>query len=312
MMMRWIVGVMCVCVLAGNVTAQQLAFRSKAVGGNMQLAYRWRDVDQQVQQMEFRLPLEDVQRGRLEFQPFDNAVMTERAYRAVKDYADKVSGPGLTLRVSRTVDGYDVQAEGVRQDEMAKAMEELPAVRDKAVAAYMFETFYSKVDETHVMPDHKRIAVRYAPALAPVQAILRQLTRGKDVRGVTDYVLNFLQNIPYDTLQSRYTSNGAGFNTPYGLLLENRGDCDSKSVALAALMRGLYPGLRMTMIYVPDHAFVGLEVPRGPSDYALKLAGRVFVLADPTGPRLMRLGEVDSRALRELEKGRYSFQEIPL
>lgn len=298
-------------LLAGSGIAQQMAFASKPSGADMRMAYRWRDRDQRVQQLEFRLPLEDLQRGRTEFQPFDNAAMADATYAAVKAYASKASSPSLTLSVVRNRDGYEVKAEGLDRAEMDAHLQEMQRIRDDTVARYLQQTFYSKVDETHVMPDHPRIAARYAPALSPVQRALRQTLAGEDMRGTVDYLLSFLQTIPYNTLQSRYTTNGAGFNTPYALLVENRGDCDSKSVALAALLRGLFPTLPMTMVYVPNHAFVGLAVPRGPADYALQLGGRVFVLADPTGPRLMRLGEVEPRALRDLEAGRYSFQEIP-
>ena len=55
---------------------------------------------------------------------------------------------------------------------------------------------------------------------------------------------------------------------------------------------------------------MGLALPRGPDDYALNLKGQAFVLADPTGPQLLKLGQVDASALAELEGGKYSYQEI--
>ncbi|MCP5405039.1 MAG: hypothetical protein H6922_02305 [Pseudomonadaceae bacterium] len=291
--------------------AQQVKFSAKLVGGDVRLSYAWHDVDRQEQTLAFNLPIDDVQRGRSEFRSFDNAAMRDYVFAKVKGYAEAHSGPGLQLEVARTTEGYDVQAKGARSDEIDAQMLELAKVRDAAVEEFMANTLYTRVDARGVMPDHKRIAKRYAPALAPVQAVLARQLRGQDARAVVDYLLGFLQTIPYDQLQNRYTSNGAGFQTPYGLLLENKGDCDTKSVALAALLRGLYPTLRITMVYVPNHAFVGVALPRGPADYALKLGNGVFVLADPTGPRLMRLGEVDSVALRDLEAGKYSYQEVP-
>ena len=126
-----------------------------------------------------------------------------------------------------------------------------------------------------------------------------------------NYALNFLQNIPYDQLVSRYTSNGAGFQTPYGLLYNNRGDCDTKSVALAAILRNLFPELRIVMVYVPEHAFVGVHFKPGKKDYALQLGGQPFVLAEPTGPSLAPLGRLDDRALSYLDSGKFSYQEVP-
>jgi hypothetical protein len=64
-------------------------------------------------------------------------------------------------------------------------------------------------------------------------------------------------------------------------------------------------------VYVPEHAFVGIGIPQGPNDFALRLGSRTFVLADPTGPRLLKVGEVDEKALGALTSGRFSFQEVP-
>ena len=64
-------------------------------------------------------------------------------------------------------------------------------------------------------------------------------------------------------------------------------------------------------MYVPEHAFVGLQMTPESGDYSLKLAGSPFVLLDPTGPRQLLLGEVDDQALPYLKKGYYSYQEVP-
>lgn len=307
------------CLLAGTAVAKQTSFSAKAVGADVRFTTRWIDIDNREQELAYSIPQEDLRRGRDEFRPFDNAEAANRAYRAVEAYARAASTEGRIIKLSRTFQGYDLsiqspggpEVDGANQEVMIK----LGEVRDKAMADYMSDSFYTRVDDTHVMPDHKRIARRYASALTPLAVAARKALlaqgMGVDPRAAAGYLLGYFQSIPYDTLLSRYTGNGAGFQTPYGLLMENRGDCDTKSVAMAAVMRQLYPSLRLTMVYVPDHAFLGMAVPRGPKDYALNLGGTPFVLIDPTGPRLLGVGEVDSKALDDLEAGRYSYQEIP-
>lgn len=293
------------------VQAQQTAFNARELGGQVVMAYQWRDLYGKIRQLVFRIPYDDMKRGEQEFTLFSNAAAAEYAYRAVKAKADGYTGP-FTVRVDRQGQSFGVQASGnIDQAKMQLVMMDLEQAQNDANAAYMRKTYYTKVDDTHIMPDHKRLAKRYAPALAPLTAELKRQTPGLGVRERTDFLLNFLQSIPYDTLQSRYTSNGAGFQTPYGLFYGNKGDCDTKSVALAAALRGMYPSLRLTMVYVPNHAFIGVGVKQGPKDYALRMGGGVFVLADPTGPALTRLGEVSPDALRALKSGAFSYQEIP-
>lgn len=309
------------CVAAGAVQAGQLGFSAKAEGNAVRFSSRWIDSESREQVLSFAIPQDDLRRGKDEFKDFDNAAASKKAFEAVQNYARMASREGRVIKVTQRYQGFDVQTQtidenGVSAEAANKSiMAELQKVRDDSLAQHMADTFYTRVDDTHVMPDHKRIARRYASALTPLAVAARQTMlaqgRGVDARSMAGYLLGYFQSIPYDTLLDRFSSNGAGFRTPYGLLMGNKGDCDTKSVAMAAVMRQLYPNLRLTMVYVPDHAFLGMAVPRGGKDYALNLGGTPFVLMDPTGPRILKVGEVDPKALSHLEAGRYSYQEIP-
>lgn len=314
--MRFWLLIVCVCVmLAGPLRAEQVSYKARIVGQSVKFDYVWRDASRAEQRLGFFLPVDDLRRGQSEFQPFSDKAVSDAAFKAVQKEAATASDPqGVSWNVERTAGGFDVKAEGpvsmINEDAMAKQVEVFNQVREKATDAYLADRFYVRINPTNVMPDHKRIVQRYAPALAPVQAAVRAATKGQQPHEVVDYLLGFLQSIPYDTLQNRRSSNGAGFQTPYGLITGNRGDCDTKSVALLALLRGIFPQTRLVMVYVPEHAFVGLALPRGSKDFALNIKGQAFVLADPTGPRLLKLGEVAEDALAELEAGKYSYQEV--
>ncbi|MFZ2587876.1 MAG: hypothetical protein WAZ18_07160 [Alphaproteobacteria bacterium] len=301
-------------VVCGAVQAQQLGFKTRVYGNAVRFDYVWKDARAVERRLAFTLPVEDLRRGQQEFAAFDNTAMNDAAFQAVESYARTKSTSTMKLAVKRTYNGFEVEAEAtpdvLAQGVAKRHVDAMNGVRDKALEAYLYDHFYTRAGDGYVMPDHKRIVQRYGPALAPVQAAIRQATRGMQPREVVDFVMGFLQSIPYDLLGNRATSNGAGFQTPYGLLLGNKGDCDTKSVALLALLRGLFPKTRLTMVYVTEHAFVGVALPRTATDYALNLKGSAFVLADPTGPRLLRLGEVDGGALGELEGGKYSYQEV--
>jgi hypothetical protein len=87
----------------------------------------------------------------------------------------------------------------------------------------------------------------------------------------------FIQSIPYSTS----TTTDAGFQTPIGMFAQNRGDCDTKSVALAAILRGY--GINSVMVTMPEHMFMGVEIPASPGDHTFVYRGRRFVSVEPTG-----------------------------
>lgn len=314
---------------ANPTTSQQTHFATQRTATSMGFGFAWRDKQGQPQNLQFFLPLSDLARGAQEFTLLDNTAMQAEAIQAIQNAVAtantnlRVGTPqqGLTLPrgVSITVlpapNGYKIKVSGpalaLQKRTLNPLMAQLNAVGDKAITAYLARHGYIETYDTHIMPNHPRIAARYAPALAPVtQAVLGQ-TVGMETRARINWLLGWLQTIPYNTLQNRTTSNGAGFQTPYGLFLGNKGDCDTKSVALAALLRGLYPTLKLAMIYTPGHAFIGVGLPQGPHDFALNLKGTVYVLAEPTGPRQLALGEVAPEALSHLKQSDFTFREIP-
>lgn len=291
--------------------AVQTHFDVQYVQDQVVFDYRWRPGNGAEQQLRFALPIADVELGQREFASFSNQAANDAAFELVKQEAAKRSTRDMKVDVVRTRDGFEVKGEIAKGMDPQPLMESLRKVRDAAVRDYISEHYYMQVDDVHIMPDHKRVAGRYGQALGPLASGVRQQTSRMGAREQVNWLLGFFQSIPYDQLLDRYTSNGAGFQTPYGLLLNNRGDCDTKSVALAALLRSLYPSLRLVMVYVPEHAFIGVALPQGVDDYALRLGGIPFVLADPTGPGELRLGEVNGKALQYLNSGTYSYQEIP-
>jgi hypothetical protein len=168
-------------------------------------------------------------------------------------------------------------------------------------AAYFQERSYKVQGDGYVRPDYARIARESVGGLAPVGAAMASWTRGLARRDVLTRLLLFVQTIPYDRLEDRSTD--AGFLPPLVLLAENRGDCDSKSVAFAALAHLLYPDLAVSLVLVPRHAFLALGL-QAAGDRTLRYAGRTWVLAEPVGPGVQPLGHVGKESevgLRHIE-----------
>ncbi|MDD9912676.1 MAG: hypothetical protein OXQ96_06525 [Alphaproteobacteria bacterium] len=286
--------------------AEQKLFKRQYAGADVVLSYRWQDRSRKNRTLVFRLSKKDVAKGNSEFKGFDNQKANDYAFKKVQEFVKKFP----RLRVEENSYGFDVIYINMSSSEQAVYAKKIKAAQEQAMEEYTKQNFYMRYGD-YVMPDHRHIAKRYVTPMEPVVRAIRSKTRGYNQRATINYMLGWLQTIPYDQLVNRETSNGAGFQTPYGLLLNNRGDCDTKSVTLAAMLRQLYPHLRSVIVYVPEHAFVGIQMRPQKGDYSIRLGGENFILLDPTGPGLSLLGEVEEKSEKYLKAGKYSYQEVP-
>ena len=282
-------------------------FNTQTRGGGQDFSYNYLTPEGKPQTLTFRLNLNDIQRGSAEFRMWDDAAARNAAITKVQATADALRTPNLRATVQPLPNGMNIRLMGrnLQPDspQVTQLEKTLNFTYSMAVKTYASQNLYRATMEgehkTVIQPDHPAIALRYTAAMTPVaRAIQSQVPGAADSpRAFINASLNWLQTIPYDTLQDRSTSNGAGFQTPYGLMLGNRGDCDTKATALASLIHAAYPTIPLAIIYVPEHAFLGVGLPQEANDYALRTApedgGCIFVLADATGPARIPLGYID-------------------
>ena len=131
----------------------------------------------------------------------------------------------------------------------------------------------------------------------------------KNIRRVSNYVLGFIQSIPYSALESRLTSSGLGFNPPAKVLWENQGDCDSKMTLVASILRALMPRLKMALIYIDKHAFIGLAIESRANEVSISFKETNYLLADPTGPALFPIGQLPPESELAITQGQYTIEE---
>lgn len=131
--------------------------------------------------------------------------------------------------------------------------------------------------------NYERFISQDAPHLGELVTALKQSSKDKSVRGLAEHTLAFVQSIPYST----DFDNKSGYITPIRVLVENKGDCDSKSALMAAIMSGM--DIKWKLLDYPGHILIGVCVPRKPGD-AVLVRDQEYVLAEPAGPALRRLG----------------------
>ncbi len=222
-------------------------------------------------------------------------------------------------QVKRIVNAFrqdaDNQWEHLSQMTRTAYKQESQQLITETVPQFYNKNFYvakrSKTNQRilEVRIDFVQVAVEETTGIRPLAKAIANKTRGLSDREVIAYALRFLQLIPYDTLKSRNALGSIGFVAPLTLIDINKGDCDTKSVALAALIRNLLPDVRMVMVLVPGHAFLALDIPDKNSDSTININGREYVVVEPTGPALSPVGRAHpgSRPYLTLEKDKIKF-----
>ncbi|MEM1381417.1 MAG: transglutaminase-like domain-containing protein [Pseudomonadota bacterium] len=138
--------------------------------------------------------------------------------------------------------------------------------------------------------------------------ILRATERGRAFGTITkrfkgnereraEAIVNFVQNIPYRVPPQ------TGFLPPRKVLTRNYGDCDSKSVLAAALLRSSNVGRSVVFLTYADHVNIGIEIEPEPGDLSFTLSGRTYVLAEVAGPGEWPIGETDEDGEQQFFEG---------
>jgi hypothetical protein len=170
--------------------------------------------------------------------------------------------------------------------------------------AYLGRYLRQRLDEGRVMVD---FAAATRALQDPMRAVAKALgaTPGiaDDDRARANLALAFFQQVPYAALGGA-ARRGGDFLAGPALLAQNRGDCDSKAVALAAVLRTYTPWRKLAIIVMPGHAVLGLDLPAQPGERTVRAQARQYVVLEPAGPVMARIGDVAPRTAKYLAEGR--------
>ena len=202
---------------------------------------------------------------------------------------------GVQVSFDRSHENFAIEIRGHDQQLVAETKQKMQQLGEDMTKQYLdkihYQRFVTYDNVQGVKPNHTRIAKQSVPDFKPLKELLIEKAGGKNVRWATNFSLSFVQSIPYSTLESRVTSSGAGFVTPAKLLWENQGDCDSKVTLLSSLLRAQMPRIGIVMVFIEKHALIGIAIPAMPGEATIVHNGFTYVLAEPTGPAMLPLGQ---------------------
>lgn len=301
-------------LLIAPVHAKQLSFTKEAQENNYFFNYQWLDHDKVIQSINFSLTKPALfERFRM-LKPYQGEFAQKTILRSVKKQLRKQ--PLIDARaVFKQQEGKTViQVQGQDEEKVSVAYQQLKKLEQEITQAYFKENYYQRFtthdQQVGIKVNHVNIAQDSVADFKPLKPIILDIVSIENVRKVTNFVLSFVQSIPYSTLESRLTSSGAGFNPPAKLLWENQGDCDSKMALTATILRALMPRIDMAMLYIDGHAFIGIAIPAAADEVSIEHQGVNYLLAEPTGPALYKLGSLAPESELAIDQGRYVIEEF--
>ena len=114
-----------------------------------------------------------------------------------------------------------------------------------------------------------------------------------DTHQLVTLVSYFFQAIPYRPIieSDRFTTGGVLL--PELVIDQNIGDCDSKAIAVAAILRIREPELPIVFVLVPGHALLGVALGnQTPNGITVNYQNTAYTLLEIAGPGLFPPGSV--------------------
>lgn len=216
------------------------------------------------------------------------------------------SPPNLPLQ-------YSVQA--AEPGKARELMATLAAEQQKALNDYLAKGYYYLLDDPikgkGVIPDHLLFMQDALGQLQPVADAFIANYGKNNIRQIAAHLTAWVQQIPYRDLDNRIESNGHGYAPPVQLIFDHSGDCDSKAVLWATVMRLIFPTLMIKIIYLPNHAVIAAQVPATDTEQVIDFADSSLLLIDPTGPAPLKLGQVGAEYQAALQSKQFSQRTFP-
>ena len=301
--MRLLLAAVLLLAIGGGAHAQQLDFKRESRSGDEKLAYRWRGADGREYTAGFTLTKAAIRQAEESFRDFSLEAMWRVVEADLRDETQRF-GHDAHIDIKRRRTGLDWSVRAADRASADALMAKLNARVVKSKTDYLARHLRKQVDDRRIMVD---FAAATQALQGPMMAVARALGATPNIadndRARVALALGFFQEVPYAILEDK-ERQGGDFLTAPALLAQNRGDCDSKAVALAAVLRTYAPSRRLVVVTMPEHAILAADLPAEPGDQVIRSGGRQYVALEAAGPALAPVGRVSPHSAKYLRDGR--------
>lgn len=286
--------------------------------GQLAFSYQWRDFNDSQQSFDFQVDKTEFLQPLKRYRGFNLERSQRELTHQLNRYIRQQQWQGIQARLTPRQQSVElVTANSRTQEKQAQLNEYKRRLREyynERWNDYLEANFYRQLTlppgEQGIIPDHAAIASEMTAVLRPlIQAIGEQLGNNTQ-RNYINYIASFIQQIPYNDLNSKLDSRGDGFVPPNQLLYYNQGDCDSKVTLMSSVIKEIIVTPKMAIIYLPNHAVFGISISSRSDDISVKHNGVNYILVDVTGPAAMPLGQVGEETEFQVNTEQYTVVPI--
>lgn len=286
--------------------------------GQLTFSYQWRDFNDSQQSFDFQVDKREFLQPLKRYRGFNLERSQRELTHQLNRYIRQQQWQGIQARLTPRQQSVELVTVNSRtQDKQAQLTEYKRLLREyynERWNDYLEANFYRQLTlppgEQGIIPDHPGIASEMTTVLRPlIQAIGEQLGNNTQ-RNYINYIASFIQQIPYNDLNSKLDSRGDGFVPPNQLLYYNQGDCDSKVTLMSSVIKEIIEPPKMAIIYLPNHAVFGISISSRSDDISVKHNGVNYILVDVTGPAAMPLGQVGGETEFQINTEQYTVVPI--
>ena len=306
--------VLLLTLLGLPLPAKQLAFYHQ---GDV-LHYQWQTPDGQVLRLQSKLSNPTQVPALIDWRP---AMADAYVYRALMQDA-AAQYPAQRFELHRQHGQWQMSYQTSDAALGAEISQWLSQQRSQRWGEYLAQHYFVQdqdpMGQAVVRYDYARLVQTLAPELATLATQLQAVTEqaqpqqsppnAEEQRRLIGWMLDFVQSIPYRALGGEGGSRGLSFLLPRQVLAQNVGDCDSKMVLMAALLRSRFPKLPLQLVLVPNHALLAVGMAAQAEDRQLPNQGGV--LLEVAGPGLYPPGQVAQTTQMYLDSGHFQAIEV--
>lgn len=302
-------------LIVNSADAKQMQFTQQTIETSRLFTYRWKDINNEAQTLQFSLLNELIK----SMPSTGAAYRPQLAQRAIKSqllaYAKTVDPRMAKINIKQQGAQISISVSANKPGVAQEITDKLGELQKQAQMEYLQNNFYlpfkNHYGQKAIKHDHARYAqLSVEGTKAIVEAIKTSIENPNNFREFINFTLGWIQSIPYNTLEDRVSSNGSGFASPRELIISNRGDCDSKSTLMAAIIKAYAPNADVRMIFLPKHALLGIKMKPSKKDRSIEIDRKDFVLLEPTGPAFYMLGEIAPSSNNSLRNRQYTSEKM--
>ena len=306
--------ILAICSFSHYSQAQQSSFSKANRSHNTEFTYNWRHQNSEYQ-LSFAIDTTTLYAMPPSPPNYSQKVFQDNIYRKVMSAASKIDATLANIDIKKNHTGLSFNVSSRHPKQAQLILDKLKVVHDQAQDDYWRDNFFVKYNSPTgadgIRHDHAKYTSLSSASLSPiVKAISNLQSNPNDSREFIQIALGWIQSIPYNRLEDRLSSNGAGFVSPRDLIMQNQGDCDSKSTLMAALIKAYNQNIDVQMVFLPEHALLAVNVSAESNEMTIRYKGDEYVLLEPTGPAQLSIGKVADTTKSSLHKRQFDLSSL--